>query len=75
MHRPNICAIRELAIIGHVAVGFGHREFFPYAPSWSELSLGTAVRPLLRSRSGLLHVEHRDNSQVATRCCSGVKAD
>jgi uncharacterized protein (TIGR02117 family) len=51
----------------HVAVGFGHREFYLYTPTWADLSVGTAARAMLGIGPALLHVEHHDNPQPDSR--------
>lgn len=51
----------------HVAIGFGHREFYLYTPTWAELSPGTAMRAMLGIGPALLHVEHRDDPRPDDR--------
>jgi len=42
----------------HVAIGYGHREFYLETPTWGDLTLGNALNAAFGLGSTLLHVEH-----------------
>lgn len=59
--RPIVPAahLRDPAIRAtHIFIGYGHRDFYLNTPSWSQLSLATAVDAALGDGPALLHVEH-----------------
>ena len=42
----------------HVAIGYGAREFYLNTPTWSDLSVGTALRSMTGGDTPLVHLEH-----------------
>lgn len=42
----------------HVAIGYGHREFYLNTPTWGDLTVGRALRAAFGIGGTLLHVEH-----------------
>ncbi|HTU09770.1 MAG TPA: TIGR02117 family protein [Allosphingosinicella sp.] len=50
----------------HVAFGYGARDFYLNTPTWSDLSVGTAVRSMTGGDSPLVHVEHVDRPRPET---------
>lgn len=44
-------------IATHIAIGWGHRDFYVNTPTWDDLTVGTALRAVLGLGGSIMHVK------------------
>lgn len=49
----------------HLAFGYGNRDFYLNTPTWSDLSLGTALSAALGAGPSLMHVDHETDPRLS----------
>lgn len=60
----------------HIAFGWGDRGFYLYAPTWNELTVGTALTAVSGLGSAALHVEYIDIiASDETTACTRISSE